>query len=124
MLSKICKTDSWHNTVTFVVLEPDVADRNWDIISEDEIIKTAHEFMINLSEKEINIDHNDNEEITQDEAKFVESFINPIAIPIDENNEIKKWSRLVAIKFSDDLFKKIEDWEFVWISMQWEWWRE
>lgn len=121
MFDKICKTDSWHNTVTFVVLEPDVADRNGDIISEDEIISTAHEFMINLVEKKINIDHDDDLEIDKEEAQFVESFITPVSIPVDENDEIKKGSRLVAIKFSDDLFKKIEDWEIVWISMQWEW---
>jgi len=124
MFDKICKTDSWHNTVTFVVLEPDVADRNWDIISEDEIINTAHEFMINLADKKINIDHDDDAEVDQTEAKFVESFITPVSIQIDEDNEIKKGSRLVAIKFSDDLFKKIEDWEIIWISMQWEWRRE
>ena len=124
MFDKICKTDSWHNTVTFVVLEPDVADRNWDIISEDEIINTAHEFMINLVDKKINIDHNDDEEIDQTDAQFVESFITPVSIPVDENNEIKKGSRLVAIKFSDELFKQIEDWEIVGISMQWEWRRE
>lgn len=121
MFDKICKTDLWHNTVTFVVLEPDVADRNWDIISEDEIINTAHEFMINLVDKKINIDHDDDAEVEQTDAQFVESFITPVSIQINEDNEIKKWSRLVAIKFSDDLFKKIEDWEIVWISMQWEW---
>ena len=95
--------------MTFVVLEPDVADRNGDIISEDEIINTAHEFMINLIEKKINIDHDDDLEIDKEEAQFVESFITPVSIPVDENDEIKKGSRLVAIKFSDDLFKKIED---------------
>lgn len=118
---RIVKTDSWHNTVTFVVLEPNVEDRNWDIISEDEVIKTAHEFMINLNEKKINVDHEKDSDLEKEDAMFVESFITPIDIPTSWEDVIRQWSRLVAIRFSDDIYQKILDWDIVWISMEWRW---
>lgn len=58
-ISQIIKSDVVHNTVTYVVLVPDQTDRNGDIISADEIIKTAHEFMLNLNTKTVNINHED-----------------------------------------------------------------
>lgn len=67
----------------FVVLTPNVADRNGDIMSEDQIIKTAHEFVINLAQKSINVDHQDGTDLPEDEARVVESFI----APVDLENE-------------------------------------
>jgi hypothetical protein len=54
---RLIKSDMQHNTIMFVVLVPDEEDRNGDIISIDEITKTAHEFMINVNEKKVNVDH-------------------------------------------------------------------
>jgi hypothetical protein len=45
---KLLKTDDSHKTVSFCILVPDEEDRNGDIISAEEIIKTAHEFMANI----------------------------------------------------------------------------
>jgi hypothetical protein len=72
MENNIRKTVSF-NTVLFVALVPDKEDRNGDIISADEIVKTAHKFMSDLQNKAVNIDHTD--ELVED-AQFVESYIN------------------------------------------------
>lgn len=105
--------------MTIPVLIPNEIDRNGDIINEDEIIKTAHEFMINLANKKVNVDHQDWTDIQ--EVYFVESFIAPNDIYIDDDSFIPKWSRLVAIKFDDETFQKILDWLYIWVSMEGTW---
>lgn len=115
---KLLKTNDTHKTVSFCVLTPDVEDWNGDVISADEVIKTAHNFWINMSEKFLNIDHKDGTEIKKEKYAFVESFIAPNDIIVWENI-VKAWSWYVAIKFLDEeLYKLIKSWEFVWISMQ------
>ena len=115
---KLLKTNDTHKTVSFCVLTPDEEDRNWDIISEDEIIKTAHNFGENIWEKFLNIDHKDDTHI--DEAKFVyvENFIAPNDI-IVWDSIVKKGSWYVWIKFLDEeLYEAVKNWEFVWVSME------
>ena len=56
-MQRIIKTDTSHKTITFAVLVPDEVDTNGDVISADEITKTAHNFMENLEDKTINVDH-------------------------------------------------------------------
>jgi hypothetical protein len=78
---KIFKTQQEiHNTVSFVALEPDIVDYNGDIISVDEVIKTAHNFMLNLQDKVVNINHQKGTDLPKDEARFVESYILPVDI--------------------------------------------
>ena len=60
---KLLKTDDIHKTVSFCVLTPDIEDRNWDVITSEEIIKTAHDFGANIQNKFLNIDHEENTEI-------------------------------------------------------------
>lgn len=112
---------SWHNTVMFVVLTPNVVDRNGDVISEDEIVKTAHEFMINLAKKTINIDHQDGTDLTENDAQFVGSFVSPVDLVNDNGDTIEKWSRLVWIKFSDALYQDVLDGKISGISMEGQW---
>lgn len=115
---KIYKTDKSHNTATFVVLEPDSVDRNWDKISENEIIKTAHEFMFNLDKKWVNVNHEKGTDVSS--VFFVESFVAPV--DIESGAEIiKKWSWLVGMKFPEEIYKKVLSWDIVWISMEWSW---
>lgn len=116
MRIKVLKTES-HNTVTFVALEPDVEDYNGDIATRDEIIKAAHNFMINLQEKVVNINHEEWTDIDKQDAQFVESYILPVDIEFDDW-VISEWSWLVAIKFNDDLFWKIQSWDIVGISVE------
>lgn len=67
------------------MLTPNIVDRNGDIISEDEIIKTAHDFMQNISEKYLNIDHEDGTNIEKTKYSFVENFIAPTDIIVGES---------------------------------------
>lgn len=113
--SKLVKTSDLHKTVTFVVLEPDVEDRNGDIIEADEIIKTAHNFVINLNKKYINVDHEEGTET--DEAQIVESYISNEDVPVGAE-VIKKGSRFVGIKFSEDMYEKVKTGEIVGVSME------
>ena len=108
-----------HKTITFVILEPGIEDRNGDVISPNEIIKTAHEFMSNLHIKKVNIDH---EQWTDLEwVRFVESFILPVEFTVWEET-VKAWSWLVGFKFDDDeLYEKVITWEIVGVSMEWYW---
>ena len=57
-------------------------DYNGHIIDSEEIIKTAHEFVMNLSKKYININHEDNTVVS--DVVFVESFVAPVDIPTDD----------------------------------------
>lgn len=108
-------------TILFVALAPDEADRNGDIISEEEITKTAHEFMINLQDKKVDIDH-DNDDVVED-AIFVESYVAPAEITLDNDAVIPKWCWIVWIKFSQDVYDKFVDGDYVWISIDGEWYR-
>lgn len=114
--NEIVKTSDTHKTVTYVVLEPDTPDLDGDYISETEIIKTAHEFVLNLWLKKVNFNHEENTDT--DEAKFVESFVAPVDIEV-EGGIIKKWSWMVAFKFSDELYQKVVDGKIVWVSLEW-----
>lgn len=120
--NQIIKKESSHYTITFVALVPDIQDRNGDIITKDEIINTAHEFMINLQDKEVNIDHT-NDSIV-DDVQFVESFITPVDIEVSKDEIIPEWSWLVAMKFTPEKFSEIESWDFIWISIEGRWQRE
>ena len=90
--ARLVKASSEFNTATFVVLQPGVVDRNGQQISQQEIVKASQEFMINLSQKAINFDHEENTD-TQD-AVFVENFILPIDMEIGIT-DFKKGTRLV-----------------------------
>jgi len=77
---QIIKTDNRFNTVLFVALVPFETDRNGDVITDDEITKTAHDFVRNLNTKAVNVDHESETDI--ETAEFVESFIAPVEIPV------------------------------------------
>lgn len=113
---QIIKTDNGFNTVLFVALVPMEVDRNGDMITEEEITKTAHDFVRNLAKKAVNIDHQDNTDIVT--AEFVESFIAPVDIQVGLET-IPKWSWVVGIRFDDATYKAIQDGDFVGISIEW-----
>lgn len=112
---KIIK-NSEKRTATFVILEPEIEDRNGDIISADEIIETAHEFFLNSWAKSVNLDHTENSDI--DDVRFVESFVAPVDLEI-WGETIKKGSWLVAFRFfSDERWKQLEDGYITGVSME------
>lgn len=113
---RIIKTETSNQTATFVILEPWVVDLNGQEISEQEIINTAHEFMMNIPEKYVNINHTKDTE--QDDVIFVESYVSPIDMEIADET-IKKWSWLVAFKFlSADKWQMLLDGEITGVSME------
>lgn len=115
---KLLKTNDTHKTISFCILTPDEVDRNWDVISEDEIIKTAHDFGANMWEKFLNVDHKSDSIIDKEKYIYVENFIAPNDIIIWDNI-VKKWSWYVWIKFIDEkLYNDVKNWEYVWVSME------
>lgn len=117
---RVIKSNNSHQTATFVVLEPEVTDRNGDIVSKDTIVEAAHEFMMNLPAKAVNFDHKDGTDT--DEAWFVESYILPYDLegedPEGTAYTIREGSWMVAIQFSDTLWQKLIDGEFTGISLE------
>lgn len=75
-ISKITNQDSIHKIITFPVLVPDEEDLNGDIITQDEIVKTAISFALAIGDKKINFDHEDGTDTI--EARFVETYILPM----------------------------------------------
>lgn len=113
---RILKTDTSHRTATFVVLEPDVEDRNGDVISADEIVKTAHEFVRNIAAKFVNIDHKAGTVV--ESVEFVESFVLPEDLTI-AGSVIKSGSWLVGFRFiSEEVWQQVLDGEISGVSME------
>lgn len=120
---QIIKKEASFNTILFVALEPDKEDINGDIISVVEITKTAHEFMLNLQEKVVDIDHDNDNVVDGEDAKFVESYIAPVDIALENGEVIPAWSWIVWIKFTQEIFDAFVNGDFVGISIEWEWYR-
>ena len=109
------KKSSIANVVIVPVLIPDEEDLNGDIITADEIQKTAYEFIENLASKEVNIDH------TTEEVKdsvFVESYIAPVDLDFGDGEIIPRGSWIVGIKLSDEYYAMALNGEFVGVSME------
>jgi len=104
------------NTIIVPVLTPDLVDKNWDLITADEIQKTAYEFILNLEKKSVNIDHEDGTDI--EDAKFVESFIAPVDLNFWDWNIIVKGSWLVWIQLPEAIYKEALKWNFTAVSME------
>ena len=114
---QIIKTDNSFNTVLFVALVPFETDRNGDIITDEEITKTAHDFVKNLSKKKVNVDHGKGSDSDIDTAHYVESYIAPVDIQVGLNI-IPQGSWIIGIQFDDETYKRIKDGDFVGISME------
>lgn len=113
---KIVKTDTSHHTITFAVLVPDEVDYSNHTISKDEIVKTAHDFVMNLSEKKVNVDHLDGTDI--DTVHIVESYILPEPLEV-EGGTLPEGTRMIGLKFDDvDLYTKVISGEYVGVSME------
>lgn len=111
---RIVKASLKHRTAVFVVLEPEVVDRNGDIVGVEEITDAAHDFVLNLSEKAVNVDHKKNTDTP--DAQFVESYILPADLEGEdpEGNEytISAGSWMVGIKFSEVLWEELQKGKF------------
>lgn len=106
------------NTVLMIALVPDEEDGNGDIITAEEIKKAAYEFMINLPDKAVNINHEKDTEIPT--AHFVESYLTLMDMERWES-VIPQGTWIIGIQFDDETFEKIQNEDFVWISIEWLW---
>lgn len=118
-MQRVIKANVSQKTVTFVALVPDEVDANDSVISADEIAKTAHDFMMNLQYKTVNVNHTDWTDIPKEDATFVESYILPVEMTVWDD-VIPKGTRMIWIKFNnDEMFQQVIDGEFVGISIEW-----
>ena len=105
------------NTALFIALVPDEVDLNGDKISAEEIKKAAYEFMKNLQDKAVNIDHEEKTNI--ETAHFVESYLT--LVDMERNGDtIPQWTWIVGIQFDEDTFEKVQEGDFIWISIEWK----
>lgn len=77
------------------VLIPDTVDLQGDIISEEEIIKAAHKFMI--KSQTMGVEHM----VVNDNIRIVESFVTPVDIEVN-GRFFKKGTWLAGSKILDD----------------------
>lgn len=117
---RVIKSNTSHQTAIFVVLEPETVDRNGDIVAVDTITNACHEFMLNLTDKAVNFDHEDGTD-TED-AAYVENYILPMDLEgtDDAGNDyvIKAGSWMVGIQFSDTLWQDLLDGKITGISLE------
>lgn len=107
---KILKADDEKKIVYAVVLEPESLDAHEDIIAEDEIETSAHDY---LSKWRI-VGHNHKKKA---KAEIVESFIAPIDFTWN-GQAIKKGSWVVAIRIIDDqLWQDVKDEKLTGVSI-------
>lgn len=115
-MQKIFK-NSVKKVATFVILEPDTIDRNGDIITADEILKTAHNFFIYKDDKKINVNHEANTDRL--DVIYVGSLVAPADIVLGDGDIIKAGSWLVEMKFlSDEIWSKVVDGTITGVSME------
>jgi superfamily II RNA helicase len=107
---KILKADDEKKIVYAVVLEPESLDAHEDIIAEDEIEASAHDY---LSKWRI-VGHNHKKKA---KAEIVESFIAPVSFTWN-GQDIKKGSWVVAIRILDDqLWQDVKDEKLTGVSI-------
>ncbi|MBB1557731.1 MAG: hypothetical protein HG439_004580 [candidate division SR1 bacterium] len=115
MEAKIVRKIASLNTVLFIALVPDELDGNGDIISADEIKKAAYEFMLNLQEKKVNVNHEEDTEIAS--AHFVESYLTLFDMERGDG-VIPQGTWILGIQFDDETYEKIQNEDFVGISIE------
>lgn len=101
-------------TVTGVVLQPEITDAQGDIISEDVIKNAAHDFLSKFNKKtELGYMH----ESFDKNFELYESWVSPIEFVL-KNKIIKKGSWLITVKVNDaDIWEMIEDGEITGFSI-------
>lgn len=99
--------------ITGVVLEPEVADAQDDIYSEDEIRKTAHLWMIDF--QNLGLQH---KATVNHQVSPVESWIAPQDLKI-EGEKVTKGTWLLTVKvFDDDMWDSIKKGELTGFSIE------
>jgi len=108
--SAIFKKDEEHRLVYGIALEPEIFDAQEHIISEEEIMKAAHGFMIGYRDQLTTTGEMHKKEAPG--VKIVESYLSPVDFEFN-GQEVKKGSWVVVSKIKDDkIWKKIKDGEY------------
>lgn len=106
----IFKKDEEHRLVYGIALEPEIFDAQEHIISEEEIMKTAHDFMMGYRDQLTTTGEMHKKEAPG--VRIVESYLSPVDFEFN-GQEVKKGSWVVVSKIKDDkLWKKIKDGEY------------
>ncbi len=102
--------DEEHRLVYGIALEPEVYDAQEHIISEEEIMKAAHDFMMGYRDQLTTTGEMHKKEAPG--VKIVESYLSPVDFELN-GQEVKKGSWVVVSKIKDDkLWKKVKDGEY------------
>jgi hypothetical protein len=101
--------------VTGIVLEPETEDGQGDIYNEDEIRKTAHEFMVNYLGQGNGIMH---ETYGHPELPIVESYLAPVDFKIGEQAVKKGTWLMTTLVLNDNIWKAVKAGEITGYSIR------
>lgn len=103
----IAKANTEEQTVTGIVLQPEVVDAHGDIMSADVIRKTAHEFLMNFNKNtKLGVQHSS---FPAGKLALCECFIAPSNMVIGSSS-VKQGSWIMTVKVLDSgLWKKVKD---------------
>jgi len=100
------KLDAQYKIVYGVVLEPGTIDAQDDVISEEEIFKSMHDYMLNA--QKINLQHTPFDV----DSAIIENFIAPVDMEI-AGETVKKGSWVMGVKILDEkVWKAVEEGKF------------
>lgn len=119
MTIDISKSDDEAQIVYGVAMEPDTPDgsEHEDMISAEEIEKTAHRFMAEYGEQEAEMGLEHAFVVNRKSVRVVESFIAPADFKLNKK-KVKKGSWVVAAHVADDeLWKAVTDGQFTGFSI-------
>ena len=106
---EVLKADEGKRLVYGVVLRPEVPDAHDDVMTSDEIMKSAHNYL--MFYRVVGEQHD-----KEADAMVAESYIAPMDMNFD-GKSIKKGAWVVAMKvLNDELWIKIKDGNFTGLS--------
>lgn len=103
----IAKANAERQTVTGVVLQPEITDGHGDIMSADVIADAAHKFLANFNKKtKLGLQH---KEFKKGRFELVESFLAPLDMVIGSTS-VKAGSWIMTVKVLDSkIWQSIKD---------------
>lgn len=108
--------DEEQRMALFVVLSPDEVDLHGDTYSAEEVEKACINF--NTTSMKANLFH----KVETEEAKIVQSFINPASFTTDDGREIKKgawlqWWSFPETEIGEEIWKAVKAGDITGISI-------
>lgn len=108
--------DEEQRMALFVVLSPDEVDLHGDTYSAEEVEKACNNF--NTTSMKANLFH----KVETEEAKIVQSFINPASFTTDDGREIKRgawlqWWSFPETEVGEEIWKAVKAGDITGISI-------